>query len=241
VASTRHVKGASVSAALVLGVLTLGAFVWLERTKGDSAMLPVSLFASRSFVGLTLLTLFLYGALGGLLVLVPFVLIEAKHYTATAAGAALLPLPLVIAVCSSWMGQFAGRVGSRLPLTLGPLLVAVGCALALRIAEQGSYFTTTLPAMLLISIGMAGAAAPLTSAVLASVDAQHTGVASGFNSAVARTGGLVAVASISAVLAARGSALVTLFRTAALIGAAACAAAALASFLCLPAERERSR
>jgi EmrB/QacA subfamily drug resistance transporter len=229
------------SAALLFGALTLLAFVWFERRKGDGAMLPLSLFSSRSFVGLTLLTLFLYGALGGLLVLVPFVLIEANHYSATAAGAALLPLPVVIAACSSAMGQLAGRVGSRLPLTLGPLIVAVGCMLALRIGEPGPYWTTTLPAMLVISIGMAGAVAPLTHAVLGSVDGQHTGVASGFNSAVARTGGLVAVSFISALLAARGSALLALFRGAALVGAAVCAAAGISALVCLPAAREGSR
>lgn len=228
-------KGVAVgaSAALLFGALTLLGFVWLERRKGDRAMLPLSLFSGRSFVGLTLLTLFLYGALGGLLVLVPFVLIEANHYSATAAGAALLPLPLVIAACSSGMGQLAGRVGSRVPLTLGPLIVAVGCVLALRIGEPGTYWTTTLPAMLVISVGMAGAVAPLTHAVLGSVDGQHTGVASGFNSAVARTGGLVAVAFISAVLAARGSALLALFRGAAWAGAAVCVAAGLSAWLCL--------
>jgi MFS-type transporter involved in bile tolerance (Atg22 family) len=144
----------------------------------------------------------------------------------------------VIAVSSSWMGQLAARIGPRLPLTIGPLIVAVGCALALRIGEPGSYFATTLPGLLLVSIGMAGAVAPLTNAVLGSVDDQHAGVASGFNSAVARTGGLVAVAFVSAVLAAPGSELLVLFRRAALAGAAACVAAAVAAFLCLPGKRE---
>jgi EmrB/QacA subfamily drug resistance transporter len=225
------------SAALLVGALVLGGFVWFEGRKGDSAMLPLSLFSSRSFVGLTLLTLLLYGALGGLLVLVPFVLIEASHYSATAAGAALLPLPLVIAVSSSWLGQLAGRVGPRLPLTIGPLLVAAGCVLSLRIAAAGNYFATTLPAMLLISIGMSGAVAPLTNAVLSSVDEQHTGVASGFNSAVARTGALIAVAFSSAVLASRGSELLPAFRLAALVAAAACVVAAIAAFSCLSGQR----
>ena len=240
VASAANSVAAGASAALVFGALTLGGFVWLESRKGDGAMLPLALFSSRSFVGLTLLTLFLYGALGGLLVLVPFVLIEDSHYSATAAGAALLPLPLVIAACSSAMGQLAGRVGARLPLTVGPLIVSFGCVLALRIGEPGTYWTTTLPAMLVISIGMAAAVAPLTNAVLGSVDEQHTGVASGFNSAVARTGGLLAVAFISAVLAARGSAILPLFRSATLVFAAASAAAAVSALLCLSARSEAS-
>jgi len=116
-------------------------------------------------------------------------------------------------------------------------VVAVGCALALRIGEPGSYWTTTLPAMLLISIGMVGTVTPLTTAVLSSVDAQHTGVASGFNSAVARTGGLIAVAFVSAVLAARGSALLALFHRAALVGALSCVAAGVAAVLFLSGER----
>ena len=225
--------------ALLLGALCLGGFVWVERRHGNTAMLPLALFSSRPLVGLTVLTFLLYGALGGLLVLVPFVLIEQSGYAAAAAGAALLPLPLVIAVSSSWMGQLAARTGPRLPLTVGPLIVAVGCALAVRIGEPGSYFATALPALLLMSLGMAGAVAPLTNAVLGSVDEQHTGVASGFNTAVARTGGLVAVAFVSAVLAARGPELLVLFHRAALAGAAACIAAAVAAFLCLPGKASR--
>ena len=175
------------------------------------------------------------------MLLVPFVSIEAKHYSATAAGAARLPLPLVIAACSSFLGQLAGRVGARLPLTLDPLLGAVGCGLALRIAEPDNSWISVLPAMLVIALGMACAVAPLTTAVLGSVDGQHPGVAFGFNSAVARTGGLVAVAFISAVLAARGNALLPLFRGAALAGVAACVAASLSAFLCLPAGGKASR
>ncbi len=233
VASAKQAVELGSGGAVLLGAAAAAGFVWLERRKRDAAMLPLTLFSSRSFVGLSVLTFLLYGALGGLLVLVPFVLIEASQYSAAGAGAALLPLPLVIAVSSSWMGQLAARIGSRLPLTVGPLLVAAGCVLALRIGEPGSYFVTVLPALLVISIGMAGAVAPLTTGVLSSVDEQHTGVASGFNSAVARTGGLVAVAFVSAVLAARGTELLTLFRRAALVGAVACVCAALAAFLCL--------
>jgi EmrB/QacA subfamily drug resistance transporter len=221
------------SAALLVGAFMLAWFLWVERRRGDQAMLPLVLFASRSFVGLTMLTLLLYGALGGLLVLVPYVLIEANGYAATSAGAALLPLPLVIACTSSRMGQLAAKIGPRLPLSIGSLLVAIGCLLALRIAAPGSYFATTLPALLVISLGMAGAVAPLTTAVLASVDPQHTGVASGFNSAVARTGGLIATAFASAVLAAHGPALLSLFRVAALVGAGAAIAAGVSAFFCV--------
>ena len=129
------------------------------------------------------MTLFLYGALGGLFVLIPYVLIVAASYSGTEAGAALLPLPAVLAITSPIMGGFAGRFGSRLPLSIGPLIVAVGFVLLLRVDQHSSYWTTTFPAILLVAAGMAGAVAPLTTAVLASVGPRYTGSASGFNSA----------------------------------------------------------
>jgi EmrB/QacA subfamily drug resistance transporter len=228
-------------AALVVGALTMAAFLWAERRRGERAMMPLSLFGSRTFVGLTVLTFLLYGALGGLLVLVPFVLIEANGYTATAAGAALLPLPLVLSIASPIMGGLAGRIGPRWPLTLGPVVVAGGCVLAMRIGGPGSYWTTTLPALAVISVGMAGAVAPLTTAVLASVDAHHTGVASGFNSAVARTGGLIATALLGVVLAARGAQLLALYRMATVVGAVAALASGAAALVWLGDARAPKR
>ncbi len=227
--------------ALIVGALAMAVFLWAERRRGEGAMMPLSLFGSRTFVGLTVLTFLLYGALGGLLVLVPFVLIVAKGYAATAAGAALLPLPLVLSVASPIMGGLAGRVGPRWPLTIGPIVVAGGCLLAMRIGGPGSYWTTTLPALLMISIGMAGAVAPLTTAVLASVDSRHTGVASGFNSAVARTGGLIATALLGVVLAARGAHLLALYRMATAVGAAAAFASGVAALLWLGDARAAKR
>jgi predicted MFS family arabinose efflux permease len=203
-------------------------FILVEKRKGDRAMMPLLLFSSRAFAGLTVLTFLLYGALGGILVLIPFVLIEVSGYSATQAGAALLPLPVVIAVTSPTMGKLAARLGPRMQLSVGPLVVAVGFVLACRIG--GSYWATTLPAMLVISIGMAGAVAPLTTAVLASVESRHTGIASGFNSAVARSGGLAATALLGVVLAARGAELLSAYRIACLIGSGAAAAAGVSAF-----------
>ncbi|HEX7759546.1 MAG TPA: MFS transporter, partial [Caulobacteraceae bacterium] len=222
---------------LSVGLAAAGGFVWVEKRKGDAAMAPLALFGSRSFVGLSLLTLLLYGALGGLMVLLPYVLIRSGGYSATEAGAALLPFPLVIAVTSPVMGALTGRIGARLPLTLGPLIAAVGFLLALRVGQGGSYWTTVLPAVLVISIGMAGAVAPLTTAVLASVDARHTGSASGFNSAIARTGGLVATALLGLVLAAFGATLISEFRAAAVVGALAAVAASASAFLLIENRR----
>ena len=222
--AARHAE-TSTLVALVAGSAALGLFVLVERRLADKAMLPLALFESSDFVGLSLLTLLLYGALGGLLVLIPYVLIESRHYSATAAGAALLPLPLVIALSSSTIGRLAGRVGPRLPLVVGPAIVAVGCALALRIEQPGSYWSTVFPALLLVSIGMAAAVAPLTNAVLGAAQPEHTGVASGFNSAIARTGGLIATALLGGVLAAHGDDLAAPFKFAALAAALMAAAA----------------
>ncbi|MGM4990070.1 DHA2 family efflux MFS transporter permease subunit [Tardiphaga sp. 841_E9_N1_2] len=221
--------------ALVAGPLLLLVFVWIEGRKGERAMMPLALFGSASFVGLTLLTFLLYGALGGLFVLMPFLLIEAAGYTATQAGAALLPLPLVISLTSPLAGSLAARTGPRIMLTLGPVIVAMGFLLALRIGPDTSYWTSVFPAMVVIAIGMAGAVAPLTTAVLMSVDARHTGSASGFNSAVARTGGLVVTALIGSVMAAKGPALITAFAAATVAGAVLCVAAALSAFLLIAA------
>jgi predicted MFS family arabinose efflux permease len=212
------------------GLIFLLLFLSAERRLGDRAMMPLSLFGSPSFVGLTLLTLLLYGALGGLFVLVPYVLIQAGGYTATQAGAALLPLPLVIAVASPAAGALAVRVGPRWLLITGPVIVAAGFLLAVRIGSDTSYWLGVFPAMVMIALGMAGAVAPLTTAVLMSVDSHHTGAASGLNSAVARTGGLVATALIGPVIASSGPALLSAFGVAAAIGAVICSVAAASAF-----------
>jgi EmrB/QacA subfamily drug resistance transporter len=210
---------------LATGSFLLLAFLWVENRKGDRAMMPLALFASRSFVGITLLTLMLYGALAGLLVLIPYVLIREAGYSGLAAGAALLPFPLVLATTSPVIGALSGRIGARIPLIAGPLVVAAGFLLATRIGSGSSSWTTFLPAVLVIALGMAGAVAPLTMAVLTSVDAQHAGSASGFNSAVARTGGLVATALLGSVLAASGPELIADFR----VAVAVCSVASLAA------------
>jgi EmrB/QacA subfamily drug resistance transporter len=234
-------KGVSVESACVLGagLLLIVGFLYVEKSYGEAAMMPLSLFGSGSFIGLTLLTLLLYGALGGLLLLVPYVLIEARGYSATMAGAALLPLPLVVALTSSQMGKLAVRTGARAPLSIGSIIVAVGCILATRVGIEGSYWVTTFPAVLAVSLGMGAAVAPLTTAVLASVETSRTGVASGLNSAVARTGGLIATALVSAVLAAHGTMLVSAYQIACLFGAGAAVISALCAFLLVRAPGSR--
>ena len=220
-------------APLATGVIGIGVtllFLLVEKRRGDRAMKPLHLFGSRTFAGLTLFTLLLYGALGGLFVLLPYVLITGSGYSSTAAGAALLPLPLVISVTSPLIGGLAGRIGPRLPLAIGSLVTAGGFLLALRIGDGARYWTDVLPTVFVISVGLSGAVAPLTTAVLSSVDPRHSGSASGLNSAMARTGGLVATALLGAVLAASGEQLWIAFHTAMLASAATCVAAASAVF-----------
>ena len=224
---------------LVAGFVFSLLFLLAERRLGEKAMMPLSLFGSSSFVGLTLLTFLLYGALGGLFVLVPYVLIQAEGYTATQAGAALLPLPLIIAIASPATGALAARIGPRWLLIMGPIVVATGFLLALRIGSNTSYWLCVFPAMTVIALGMAGAVAPLTTAVLMSVDSHHTGAASGLNSAVARTGGLVATALIGPVIASSAATLVSAFDVAAMIGAAICVLASASAVLVLSADKIR--
>jgi EmrB/QacA subfamily drug resistance transporter len=215
---------------LSCGVILLLLFIWVERRQGSGAMMPLALFGSASFVGLTLLTLLLYGALGALLVLVPYVLIRAFNFTGTQAGASLLPFAAVLALASPTIGALAGRIGPRAPLSVGSLVVAAGFLLMLRVTPNASYWTSMFPAILVIAIGMAGAVAPLTTAILSSVSSSHTGSASGFNSAAARIAGMVATALLGGVLGKAGPSLIVSFRVTSLACAVASAAAGAFAF-----------
>jgi EmrB/QacA subfamily drug resistance transporter len=185
---------------LATGSALLIVFViWEGRARFP--MLPPGIFRSRVFSGTNLLTFFLYGALGGLLLFLPFLLIEIHHYSATEAGAAFLPFVAVMTVLSRFSGGLLDRFGARLPLTLGPLTAGFGFfALGLP-GLGGSYATTFLPGMLVLSLGMALTAAPLTAAVMGAVPPEHAGIASGINNAVARSASLVAVAAFGLVMA----------------------------------------
>ena len=218
----------------LVGAAVLAAFVWVEAKRGERAIMPLTLFATPTFVGLTLLTFFLYASLSGLLVLLPYLLINVGNYTAVAAGAAMLPLPLLIGVLSPMMGRVTASLGGRLPLAIGSAIVAAGLVLFMRVGTDAiSYWLDILPATAIVAIGMGISVAPLTSTVMASVNRDHVGTASGFNSAVARIGGLIATALLGFVFAQQDSAdgFVSSFRIAALIGAACAAAAACCALL----------
>jgi EmrB/QacA subfamily drug resistance transporter len=236
--SSHHAGSPGTWAGLITGLVLLIGFVWTEHRRGNRAMMPLALFGSAPFVGLTVLTLLLYGALGGLIVLLPYLLIVGGHYTPTQAGLALLPFSIVIGVASRLAGRFTATVGPRWPLTIGPLVTAVGFALLFRAEPLASYWSSVLPGMAVIALGMAGAVAPLTTAVLSSVDDHHTGTASGFNSATARTGGLMATALASAVMAQSGVALVHAFHLAVVVGGLLAAGASLTAFATLDSRKD---
>lgn len=237
--SASGVADGAALASVGAGALLLILFLAAERRRGAEAMVPLGLFGSRAFVGLTLFTFLLYGALAGLMLLVPFTLIEAVGYPATQAGLAVLPFPIIVAAGSPLMGRLAARIGPRWPLTIGPAMVALGFLLGLRLDATGSYWTHILPAMVTVSAGMAIAVAPLTTAVLGAVDAHHVGTASGLNSAVSRAGGLIVVALLGLVLSRRGADLIAAVHAATVAAAFLAAIAALTALTTLRPGRRR--
>jgi EmrB/QacA subfamily drug resistance transporter len=195
------------SSPLVIGSLALGIFclcllVVVER-RSRNPMMPLHLFHSRTFTLANILTLLLYGALMVVLFLLPLDLIQVQHYSATEAGAALVPLAVIMFALSRWAGGLVVRTGPRLPLTVGPVIAAVGIALFARGTLGESYWSSVFPAVCLLGIGMTITVAPLTTTVMGAVETAHSGVASGINNTVSRVAGLLAIAVFGVLLSRR--------------------------------------
>ncbi len=200
-------QGAStaVVAAGVLGAALLAGFLLVEH-RSAHPMLPLRLFRSRQFTAANLVTFAVYAGISATFFLLVVQLQQVAGYSALAAGTALLPITALLLVLSPRAGALAERVGPRLPLTVGPLVMAAGLLLLRRIEAGAGYIETVLPAVTVFGLGLAGVVAPLTATVLAAVDDDHSGVASGVNNAVARSAGLLAVAVLPAVAGLSGDA-----------------------------------
>jgi EmrB/QacA subfamily drug resistance transporter len=219
----------TVLVSLAAGVLLFAAFIVAEA-RNPHPMLPLSIFRSRQFSAANAVTFVVYGALGGALFLVPVVLQQVCGYSPLQAGIALLPVTIIMLTLSARSAALAARIGPRLQMTAGPLVIAAGMVLFTRLDSSGDYLTQVLPAVLVFGFGLAINVAPLTSTALSAAPAEHSGIASAVNNDVARAASLIAVAVLPVAAGITGdvylhpAALLSGFHTAVLISAAVSAA-----------------
>lgn len=223
---------------VVIGCLTAGALLLLgfalQERRTSAPMVPLALFRSPSFSGVNLLTLFLYGALGGAFFFLPFLLIEAHGFSATAAGALYLPFTLVLAVLSRWSGGLVDRFGARAPLMVGPVIAALGFALLGMLSGQQRYWVYLVP-MVVLGFGMVITVTPLTTTVINSVAKRATGVASGINNVVSTVASLLVIAVLGTLVA---NSLVATARVVLAAAAALALAASAVTALTIPSKSQ---
>ena len=231
--------------AVAVGVLALVAFAVAQR-RSTHPLVPPVLFADNTFRVANVITLLIYGALGVVFLLLVLQLQTVAGFSPLMAGMALLPVTAVLLMFSSRAGVLVGRIGPRLPMTVGPLLAAAGLLLMMRIGPDASWLMDVLPAALVFGAGMAFVVAPLTSAVLDSAPDHLAGSASGVNNAVARGGGLLAVALVPGLAGISGTDYAdattfnTGFRTAIAIAASLLLAASALAFTGFKSRTERA-
>jgi EmrB/QacA subfamily drug resistance transporter len=218
----------------VIGIVALIAFPIIEHRRRHP-LVPLGIFRSRQFSGANLTTFAVYAGLGVATFLLVLQLQTVLGYSAIEAGSALLPITVFMLLFSARFGRLAQRIGPRLPMTIGPFVVAIGLLLLSFVEDGTSYWTGVLPAVCVLGFGLAITVAPLTAAVLAAVDDHHVGVASGVNNAVARVAGLLAVAVLPAVAgletADTGASFTDGYRTALMIAATLAAIGGVVSWL----------
>jgi EmrB/QacA subfamily drug resistance transporter len=237
---------------LVGGAALLAVFTAVEA-RTPNPMLPLGIFRSRQFTGANAVTFVVYGGMGGALFLLPIELQQVAHYSPLASGVALLPITFITFALSARSGALAARIGPRLQMSVGPLLVGAGLALLVRVGAGGTYAGTVLPAVCLLGLGLAVVVAPLTATVLAAAPGEHMGIASAVNNDVARTASLIAVAVLPAIAGITGDSYLhparfsSGFHTAVLAAAACCAAGSVLAVLTIrnperrPARAEQVR
>jgi EmrB/QacA subfamily drug resistance transporter len=215
--------------ALLGGVIAAACFI-VQELRSPEPIVPLSLFRSRQFSATNAVTLIVYAVLGGVFFLLPIELQQVSHYSPMGAGASLLPVTFMLLLLSAPSGRLATRIGPRLQMSLGPIVVALGVLLLGRVDANGNYFTEVLPAALMFGLGLAITVAPLTSTAMSSAPPRRAGIASAINNTVARTGSLFFVAILPPLAGITGASYLhppqfqTGFHAATVIAAIVCAA-----------------